>query len=502
MHATVQRVRKRFFTGMSSSDDESSDGRVFVLEGHLPFEVEKIKQLLGRNVTEVNLGPKFIAMDRITSLLIATKGSLRKLTIPDLSFLGGRDSDAYCTTPPLRELYMNIASLSINCSFQPKALKQMQTLTDFIAGAEGLEVLVVTIAEYPTDKFLDDEKYRLPDYTAFNEGLRAQAVRLPTMLHLPTPEEKRQELLDADGRQWGRAFAELMTGRQLPEPKINLLEAAIQSITSRTNSLNIANGEGQPSTILTDLAILVPRPPPQQQLLSPAEVRAKAGAVMRQLDAKPKHEFMTALQWREALTSFLSNPLPPQLAKLSLQVLFPPPPIKIRVLSGLRNLETLRLLYCDITDATLEALMPDLTHMPQLRVLDLERNHITSHADLGPIAECMPSLEELVLKYNDEAGGPAFTSLFRGLAESGNTTLRKVNLSYNNFNLGGVFFRYISGWMTERAVLILPNVFSRDIITKLESLMPDGSTLCFEGNVASDGRAAETMLSLMDGAME
>ena len=218
---------------------------------------------------------------------------------------------------------------------------------------------------------------------------------------------------------------------------------------------------------------------------------------MRQLDAKPKHEFMTFVQWRNGVESFLSTPLPPQLANLKLQVRFPPQLSKIRVLSGLRNLETLRLLYCDITDATLEALMPDLTHMPQLRVLDLERNHITSHADLGPIAECMPLLEELKLKYNDEAGGPAFTSLFSKLAYSGNPVLRDVDFSYNDFNLSGASFHYISGWMAERAELTLPNVFPRDIITEIESFMPDGSTLCFEGgDVALDGMAAQTMLSL------
>jgi hypothetical protein len=452
------------------------------------------EQLQG--VRHVNLGPKPTFMSTICDVLNASEGTLAGLTIPNVSFLAARDKDAQFTTPPPPSHYGKVEHIDIHCSFQPNTQKQLYALTELVSGALSLQTLTVVITEYPTDAFLyrNKEFIDLEDSLINSRASVPQLFALPSLLDMPTPAQKRELALNADGAAWGTAFVEALTGaRRLtaPLPPANPVDDAI---TRLLDSLDLdprppqqIGGERPRDDDEKANTLAVTTTGRQQAAVASTadEVRRNALQVMAKLDEKPKHEYMSADQWKTGVMIFLSTPLPPTITHLTLRMLFPPAQ-PIRALSCLSLLETLSLQHCDITDATLEELMLDFVHMRHLRSIDLTRNRLSDGALFRPMAEQMPSLETLLLPYNN-TGGRAFTGLFEGLAESGNEVLKTIDFSYNPFQAEGLSFFGITGWKARDATLRLPNIFDRETVAGIESLMPDGSTLCLEGVNRDDG---------------
>jgi hypothetical protein len=310
--------------------------------------------------------------------------------------------------------------------------------------------------------FLNRAEYMLTDDPSFNTTIQSLIAPMPTMLHLPTPSEKKALELEPDGAAYGKATVELMFGRMLLAPPTNPVDKLIETaLDVKQTSLAVVESKRGDSVM---------------------QIRANARMVLKQLDEKPKHPHMREAEWNNLIMIILGYPLPSTITDLTLTTLIPPGARGVRVLHGLENLTRLVLPYCDITDATLEGLMPDLVHMPRLTLLDLTRNSLTSSADLVPLATRMQSLETLLLKQNKSMGGHSFTGLFHSLMEMGkHATIKTIDMSYNDFDGEGLTFIYIAGWKTPDATLILPNIFDEETVAGIESLMPDGSTLRLEG---------------------
>jgi hypothetical protein len=446
----------------------------FAFQTYVPPAAADVQRMLPRDTQSVTLSTKPAFMNNVAAVVAAAPG-LRSLVIPNLSFLGARDNDPAFT--PTVETTPEFQTLKVNCSFQPRALAQLQALVRFISGARALKELECTLTEYPIDEFLRrDDAYLLPDDPAFNDGLRAQLVSLPGM---PTPREREQLALEAEFQAWGAAFVEAVASRQLalPPPPLNTADqlflgpAAVEEIQ-------------------------------QQQLVVSDNIRSRAIQTMNRIEAKkdkPFHNYMTAREWESGIMLFLSRPLPPAIAALTLTMVFPQGPRiahPIRVLDGLDHLETLSLPYCAITDAALDALIhPDLC-LPRLRTLDLTRNSLTPGANLAALPQRLPALETLVLRQNTLMGGPAFTGLFEHLAGSTTAVLATVDLAYNDLETQGLRFAPLADWRAPNATLILPDIFSPAEVQRLEALMPDGSTLCLEGMGKSGFPQAAMLLSI------
>ena len=437
----------------------------FTFDGFLPNDVEKLQKLLN-GARDVRFSLKFATMQDICNVLDATRGSLLSLKVPKLSLLDARDKMPEFTAAPSPETCAGLTHLEINCSFQPNTPKQVQAFVDAISHAVGLQGLVCNISEYPTDAFLNrDEEYLRLDFPT---------LELPSMLRMPTRAQRLAMEIEEDGRVWGSAFPSAITGQQLIAPSVNPVDAVIDSVLDA----HLTNIGGSNTTAA---ALTLGQRQSEQQPMTREEVRRSSALTMRMLDQTPKNQFMTPYQWRSGIMLFLASPLPRGLTSLTLRTLFPRNPDRtMRVLSGLAWLKTLILQFCDITDATLARLMPDLVHMPKLQTLDLTRNSLTDRADLRPLGEQITSLETLVLQFN-QTGGMAFTSLFDGIVESSNITLTKIDFSENPFQPEGLSFFGLTKWKAPNATLVLPNIFDVETVGRIESLMPDGSTLILEG---------------------
>jgi hypothetical protein len=222
-------------------------------------------------------------------------------------------------------------------------------------------------------------------------------------------------------------------------------------------------------------SLLALQPQAQQQLL-PSEVQTEAAMGLMEMHKKPKYTYMSKTEWDDMISGVLGHPFAPSLQVLKLQALFPPTPI--RFLSGLVNLEKLKLHFCGIDAEILKHLEPSFEELYSLRILDLERNELAG-ADLAPLAK-MPSLEKLLLQ-NNGVDGPAVTSLLRELSQGENSTLRFVDLAYNPIRTPGLSFDNLDRWAAPDATLVLPNLFSPEEAEKISACMPDGSTLMMGG---------------------
>ena len=439
---------------------------MFTFTSHVPHCPMEIRRAIGDHTAFTLSSRHVTTMQMLHDLLVASDGAVTALNIPDLSLLLGRDA----STPRIPgALCQRLRDLRVALSFQPRAHIQLKALGTLLS-APGLERLELKATEHLTDAFLREEKYQLRGDEAAGAVVGALVLPLPGMLQLPTPAEARTEAIEADGARYGDCVFELLTGtRKLAAaaPEEEEGDAAAKKIENALRGLfERASHAPPPSSGALQALSMAPS--------SCDAVRAAASQTLAGLNARPA--VLPGDEWRTGIALLLMAPLSPSLAHLSLQVLAIPP--RCRFLAGLHRLETLRLAYCGIDDATLAgALLPDIAAMPSLRVLDLSRNRL-SDADLRPLASgtVMHSLERLLLTHNN-LGGRACSGLFQAL--DGNRVLRHIDLSYNRVftEEEGLTFHHLSGWAAPEARLILPDIFSPEEVGCLNERMPDGSTL-------------------------
>ena len=444
---------------------------MFTFTSHVPHCQKTIKDMIRHN-TELTLSSNHVTtMQIIYDLLVASEGAVTKLIIPDLSILFGRDAH---TLHIPRLLCQQLQDLRVILSFQPKAHVQLEAVNRLLT-APDLERLELKATEHQTNAFLGEEKYRMPDDEAATAIFTSKLAPLPDMVNLLTPAQARLKAVETDGAKYGNCVHELLTGtRKLPAPADDTmeLEDAIRNLFERASHADEVSAPVQAGV----------QPPPGSEL-SKSDVRAAASVAMAEMNAHQELSFMTKCDWNSGIAILLKGPLSPSLEHLSMQVIIPAPlPPPCCFLSGLICLETLHLTYCGIEDATLEALMPDITGLFSLRVLDLARNRL-SEADLRPLGSGMHSLERLILAHNN-LGGKACAGLLGEL--NGNNELSHIDLSYNRVNTEGLRFVHLEGWTAPSVRLVLPDVFSPEEVDCINARMPNNSTLELVG-WAGDG---------------
>jgi len=430
---------------------------MFTFTDHMPFDPREIARLVGES-KKITI-TKFVYPQPLYNLFDA----VRDITYLDVkNFTALRARENFVPYPPRKSLE-ELVELILHVSFQQNVPNQLKLIRELISKAPSLSRLSLTFTQFPTDVFLKTEPYALRHDPGFNTALTSQVMGLPSMLQLPTPRERETLELEADGKQYGTYYFQLLTGILRPREPMHSLEAEL------VRMLPAASPE------LAASSLLALQPQAQQQLL-PSEVQTEAAMGLMEMHKKPKYTYMSKAEWDDMISGVLGHPFAPSLQVLELQALFPPTPI--RFLSGLVNLEKLKLHFCGIDAEILKRLEPSFEELYSLRILDLERNELAG-ADLAPLAK-MPSLEKLLLQ-NNGVDGPATTSLLRELSQGENSTLRFVDLAYNPIRTPGLSFDNLDRWAAPDATLVLPNLFSPKEAEKISACMPDGSTLEFVG---------------------
>jgi hypothetical protein len=331
-------------------------------------------------------------------------------------------------------------------------------LGTLVSNAPNLSHLSLRMYQYRTDAFLHEEK----DTTSTPSLL----VSLPSMVRLPTPSERTAAVIEDDGRKYGQLFAELVTGTKLIEQQPSDIDAAIDAI------LGERLGLGQQAVLGDD-----DQRSDNNRSSDALTVQTNSLSSLIQMNKKPKYEFMTKAEWENGVSVVLASPFTPALQVLDLGCMIPCRPL--RFLRGLVNLEKLCLTCCDITDATLGMLMPDIQALHSLMFLDLTKNCLTDNVNLSPLVD-LPSLEKLILKQN-KLGGMASTSIFTALSKGENFTLSYLDLTYNPFRTDGLSFDNLDRWAAPDAKLLIPNVFTSDEKLSVIACLPDNGTVEFVG---------------------
>lgn len=439
---------------------------MFTFSSHVPHDRKTIKKMIEGH-TELKLSNKVTTMQMIYDLLDVSNGEITTLVVPNLSILIGRD--ASIPRIPV-SLCSQLQNLCVTLSFQPKARRQLEALRTLLT-APILERLELNAAEHRTEAFLREEKYLMSRDDAASALF--DGVQLPGMLQLPSPTQTRLAAIEEDGAAYGKCVFEMLTGvQQLPPP------ASIGSDTELEEALQkllISQAEDKDGASLLPAAQqqAVVQTQPRNEL-SACVVRENASTAMARLKARPDFEFMTKEEWHTWIAILLEGPFSPSLMHLDMKVIIPNPlPPTCRFLSGLVCLETLCLTFCRIEDATLEALMPFITEMYSLHVLDLSRNRLIN-PDLSPLASDTHSLERLILTHN-KVGGEACAVLFGALGTT--KVLNHIDLSYNQIRTEGLSFDNLESWEAPNACLRIPAIFSPDEVRRISACMPDGSTL-------------------------
>ena len=447
---------------------------MFTFTEHVPHDPREIAEAVGdeRQITIT----KFASPQMLYNLFISVKG-ITHLSIKEFTALRVREAEFVPIPPP--STYALLEELELHVSFQPRTHKQLGLILELVSKAENLSNLCLIVTQYPTDEFLNTEPYPLKHDPSFNTGLAAHTVSFAPMLQMPTRAERLELEMEADGQKFGQFCLEFLTGQKRLLPPTNPVELAIASLL--------------PSA--TTQAHLDLQPQAQQQL-QPLMVKAQAAKALMEMSKKTPKTYMTPREWVDGMACLLGHPFAPSLQVLELRAVFPSPPTPIRFLSGLGNLEKLRLRFCGIDGPIFESLMPSFSGLFSLRILDLERNQLAG-ADLAPLVSSMVSLEKLLLQHND-LDGPTTTSLLHELSKGENNTLRFIDLSYNPIRTSGLSFDNLDRWAAPDATLLLPNLFSPEETEQISGCMPDGSILEMVGEYHAPEKEEVAPIGLLD----